>query len=157
MKKITLQYAILLLIISSCQNKNHSNPNNGNQISSNDTLFDIIRGETVHETEDSLWFSPYEERIPKVRKIFRKGNEYTYKAKYYSQNKEILSENNIYLIATGKRIEFAPETQDKVFYRYENYEQDSIKLHDHKINPSLQIWTEKAVEGIIENEEEFVD
>lgn len=155
MDKFTSLFAILLFTVSSCQDKDHSITNNEDYISPNDTLYDIIRGETVHETEDSLWFSPYEKRIPKVRKIFKKGNEYIYKAKYYSQNKEILSENNIHVIATGERIEFAPEIQDKVFYRYKNYDQDSIKLHDHKINPSLQTWTKKAIEGIIENEEEI--
>jgi len=153
MKTTTLKI-ILLTIILGCSNPRSEVTPIENKFEK-DTLYDILRGELVHETEDTLWFEPYEKKILKFRNIFKKGKNYIYQAIYKDENAVILSSSKIKLIPSGERISFAPERQDRITFVYENYKEDSIKLVNHKLNPTFQEWVHKAEEGIIENEEKI--
>ena len=120
-----------------------------------DSLYDITRGELVHETEDTLWFEPYEKKILKYRNIYRKDRNYVYQAIYRDSNGEILSNSKIKLIPSGERISFAPERQDRITYIYDNYKTDSVELSIHPLNIKFQYWVSNAEEGIIENVEKI--
>ncbi len=151
MKKTTFNL-ILFTIILGCSSSVNDDKQIDNKVEQ-DTLYDIFRGELVHETEDTLWFEPYENKTLKVRNIFKKGKNYIYQATYKDDTGNTLSDNKIKLIPSGERIQFAPERQDRVTYIYENYKEDSIKLASHTLNPTYQRWVNKAEEGIIENVE----
>lgn len=150
--KTTACKIFLLLLLSACS-PSERDENAAENAIVQDTLFDILRGELVKETEDSVWYEPYERKIPKVRKIFKKGRVYTYRAIYRSDNGDTLSDSNIKLIPSGERIEFAPERQDKIIIVFENYRADSVELAQHDLNPSLKDWWSETTEGIIENSE----
>jgi len=139
-----------MILFLGCSNS-EKGVNQINEKIEQDTLYDILRGELVHETEDTLWFEPFEKKTPKVRHIFKKGKDYIFQATYKDRNGKILSNSKISIIPSGERISFAPERQDRVTYIYENYQEDSIKLVNHKLNPKYQNWVNKAEEGIIEN------
>ena len=139
-----------MLGLIGCQNSNSGGMLETHQIE-NDTIYDILRGELVHETEDTLWFEPYEKRIPKVRKVFRKGKNYVYEAIYKNASGEILSNSEIKMIPSGERIKFAPETQDNVTYEFKDYKNDKKELEGRTINRSAVHWAGKQKEGIIEN------
>ncbi|MFV0390790.1 MAG: hypothetical protein ACK5KP_02725 [Paludibacteraceae bacterium] len=121
-----------------------------------DTLYDIEKhyklpssGFDVNINIDSLEFT--ERRIPKIRKIFKAGKVYYYKAIYIASNNHTLSNSNVIMKATGERWEWQPEKQDLVYYEFPNYKADSIKLRNHDINKELQLWKNQTGEGVIEN------
>lgn len=150
-EKIYINF-ILIFVFVACQSNNCKPVEREDQ---NEELFDVIRGELVHETEDTVWFEEYIKKIPKSREIFKKGKNYIYQAKYFDEFGNLLSDNNIKLIPTGKRTDFAPETQDLVIYEFMNYKSDSINLHNRQLNYEMNYWTNESNEGIIENEEEI--
>ena len=124
-----------------------------------DTLYDIEKhyklpssGFDVNINIDSLEFT--ERRIPKIRKIFKAGKVYHYKAIYIASNNQTLSNSNVIMKATGERWEWQPENQDLVYYEFPNYKSDSIKLRNHDINKELQLWKNQTGEGVIENFEQ---
>lgn len=143
---------VIILTFSGCNNRSAETSWQKTE-TSQDTLYDVIRGELVHETEDTIWFEPYESKTLKIRNIYKKGKIYTYKAIYKDSNGKELSNSTIKVIPSSERIAFAPERQDRVTYVYENYEKDSQNLSNHNLNKEYQDWTYTAEEGIIENVE----
>ncbi len=124
-----------------------------------DTLYDIERsyklppnGFDINTDLDSLEFT--ERRIPKIRRIFKAGKIYHYKAIYLASNNDTLSNSFVIMKTTGKRWEWQPEKQDLVYYEFPDYKADSIKLSNHDINKELQLWKNQTGEGVIENMEQ---
>lgn len=147
------EYIIIAMIgLVGCQNRNSGKILKNDELQ-NDTIYDVLRGELVHETEDTLWFEPYVKKIPKIRRIFRKGKNYVYEAIYRDSNGTILSNSEIKVIPSGERIDFAPERQDRVTYEFKDYKKDKAKLEGSTLNASAEYWVEKQEEGIIENSE----
>ena len=95
MKYFNLPIFILLI---SCNNTSHSNRGEV-ETQLQDTIYDLFIGELVRETEDSLWFEPYQRKIPKVRKIFRKGKNYQFLAEYKDKDNNILSKSELRIIS----------------------------------------------------------
>jgi len=121
-----------------------------------DTLYDIERmykppknGINANTNLDSLEFT--ERRIPKVRKIFKAGRIYHYRAIYLASNNDTLSNSLVNMKTTGERWEWQPEKQDLIYYEFPDYKADSIKLCNHYINKEFQFWAGKTEEGVIEN------
>ena len=121
-----------------------------------DTLYDIERmykppknGINANTNLDSLEFT--ERRIPKVRKIFKAGRIYHYRAIYLASNNDTLSNSLVNMKTTGERWEWQPEKQDLIYYEFPDYKADSIKLCNHYINKEFQFWAGKTGEGVIEN------
>lgn len=124
-----------------------------------DTLYDIERsyklppnGFDINTNIDSLEFT--ERRIPKIRKIFKAGKTYHYKAIYLTSNSDTLSNGFVLMKTTGERWEWQPEKQDLVRYEFPDYKADSIKLSNHDINKEVQFWNGQTGEGVIENIEQ---
>ena len=140
-------------MIMSCQNSKKAGHLSSNQYEADSILYDTYVGELVHETEDSVWYEPYEKKVLKNRDIFKKGKKYIYQAIYKSEEGVILSISSIELIPSGERIEFAPLTQDKVTFKFMNYLNDKSNLKNHIINKELNYWTGHTFEGVIENKE----
>lgn len=121
-----------------------------------DTLYDVEQmyespkdGINPNMNLDSLEFS--ERRIPKMRKIFKKGKVYHYKAIYIGSNNDTLSNSLVNIRTTGLRWDQQPEKQDLIYYEFPDYKADSIKLSNHNINKEFQHWKGKTGEGVIEN------
>ncbi len=142
-------YVVIFSLYTGCK---HEKVRKGYlHVKESDTIYDIIKGEIVRETTDSLWFEPIEQKIPKVRKIFKKGKNYIYRAEHLSTSGQLISSSRIKLVSTGERVYFAPERQDKVFYVYPDYKRDSAIYS--KIS-KIKYWSMQVEEGIIENIEE---
>ena len=158
-----MKYKQILIIISIVLIGIHRNvysqsSNNINSINiQTDTLYDLERnykplpnGFDINTNLDSLEFT--ERRIPKVRRIFKAGKTYHYKAIYLSSKNDTLSNSYVNMETTGlRRPDADSEKQDLVYYLFPNYKADSIKLSNHFINKEYQNWTGKNGQGIIEN------
>src|SRR5690606_8084146 len=131
------------------------NLNNINSVNiKTDTLYDIERryklppnGFDINTNLDSLEFT--ERRIPKVRRIFKAGKTYHYKALYLTSNNDTLSNRFVLMKTTGERWEWQPEKQDLIYFEFPNYKADSIKLSNHDINKEVQNWDSQTGEGVI--------
>lgn len=160
MKYKQILIIITIVLIGIQRNVYSQNFSNINSINiQTDTLYDIERryklppnGFDINTNLDSLEFT--ERRIPKVRRIFKAGKTYHYKAIYLASNNDTLSNRFVLMKTTGKRWEWQPEKQDLVYYEFPNYKDDSIKLSNHDINKEFQFWNSQTGEGVIENIEE---
>ncbi|MEQ9581162.1 MAG: hypothetical protein RIM68_03245, partial [Arenibacter sp.] len=70
-------------------------------------------------------------RIEKRREIFLPCRIYVFDAAFYSASNELISQERILLMATGKRWEHHPEKQDEILVKYEFDKEfiDSINLY----------------------------
>lgn len=157
-KQILIVITIILIGIQRNVYSQNSNTINSTNIQT-DTLYDIERryklppnGFDINTNFDSLEFT--ERRIPKVRRIFKAGKTYHYKAIYLSSNNDTLSNRFVLMKTTGERWEWQPEKQDLVYYEFPDYKTDSINLSDHDINKEVQFWNNQTGEGVIENIEQ---
>ncbi len=160
MKYIQILIIITIILIGIQRNVCSQNSNTLNSTNiQTDTLYDIERrfilppnGFDINTNFDSLEFT--ERRIPKVRRIFKAGKTYHYKAIYLSSNSDTLSNRFVLMKTTGERWEWQPEKQDLVYYEFPNYKADSIELSNHDINKEVQFWNSQTGEGVIENIEQ---
>jgi len=157
-KQILIIITIILIGIQRNGYSQNSNITNSINIQT-DTLYDIERrykippnGFDINTNLDSLEFT--ERRIPKLRRIFKAGKTYHYKAIYLSSNNDTLSNRFVLMKTTGERWEWQPEKQDLVYYEFPDYKADSIKLSNHDINKEFQFWRSQTGEGVIENIEQ---
>ena len=139
------------MLFISCWSKSGGDSKSVGKITQ-DTLYDLYKGELVHESEDSVWFEPYEKKVPKIRRIFTKDKTYIYSAAYTNEIGDTLSNSKIHLTSTEERMSFAPLTQDKVVYEFKNYKDDQQKLLNHKVNKDIDYWNNESIEGVVENE-----
>ena len=160
MKYKQISIVITIVLIGIQRNSYSQNSSTINSINiQTDTLCDIERryklppnGFDINTNLDSLEFT--ERRIPKVRRIFKAGKTYHYKAIYLSSNNDTLSNSFVLMKTTGERWEWQPEKQDLVYYEFPDYKVDSIKLSNHDINKEFQFWNSQTGEGVIENIEQ---
>lgn len=160
MKYKQILIIISIVLIGSQKNVYSQNSNTINSINiQTDTLYDFERkykpppnGFNINTNFDSLEFT--ERKIPKVRRIFKAGKTYHYKALYLNSNNDTLSNRFVLMKTTGERWEWQPMKQDLIYYEFPDYKTDSIKLSNHDINKEIQHWNSQTGEGVIENIEE---
>lgn len=92
------------------------------------------------------------ETIPNfnLRKVFEPCKAYIYTAKYWDAEHNLISQEQIWLMATGQGWEHQPETQDEIIiqYSYDRGMVDSISRYN--LNPDIQYWTKQERTGVIE-------
>ncbi|SMD32101.1 hypothetical protein SAMN04488029_0441 [Reichenbachiella faecimaris] len=87
-----------------------------------------------------------------LKQIFKPCRKYIYQAKYWDENYNLISDENISMMATGIDWEHQPESQDQIVIQY-GFNKDLIdKIDKYNINSQLkQSWKHKTTTGIIEN------
>lgn len=94
------------------------------------------------------------EKIKKTRNVFKPCRQYIYKAIYKTREGEIISENDVWMMATGKRWEWQPEKQDEISIQYSFEEEEIPRIKQHYVNKKFAgegPFTKKETTGIIEN------
>lgn len=96
-------------------------------------------------------------RIEKRRDVFKPCRTIEYRAKFYSQDDELISDEIIAVTATGKRWIHQTEKQDEIEINY-NFDEDSIVyINTHQLNKAWisPNWRNQVITGVIENVEEI--
>jgi hypothetical protein len=148
----TTVYIILFLAILSCGNKNNDLQQNpcGEEPMPKYDYRATVQGEMTPQMDSIL-------RIEKRRDVFKPCRTIHYRAKFYSEDQELLSNETITVKSTGKRWEHQTEKQDEVIITYD-YNRDSIEyvnsyqLNKAWINPN---WQHQEITGVIENVEKI--
>jgi len=92
--------------------------------------------------------------VPKVRRIFRKGVSYLYRADYYDKDNQIITSDYVKISGTGERWSMQPELQDVIQLAFGYSEEDKLKIEADPINKTSNLqWNTTTTEGIIENED----
>ncbi|MEP2023497.1 MAG: hypothetical protein ABJH98_06405 [Reichenbachiella sp.] len=87
-----------------------------------------------------------------LRQIFKPCPQFIYQAKYWDENYNLISDEYISIMATGKDWEHQPESQDEIVIQYDFKENQIDKIDRFNINSQLtHSWEEKTTTGIIEN------
>lgn len=96
-------------------------------------------------------------RIEKRRDVFKPCRIYAFDAAFYSATNELISQERILLMATGKRWEHNPEKQDEILVKYEFDKEyiDSINLYQLNKSAVYNKWSRTVSTGIRENVEEI--
>ena len=86
--------------------------------------------------------------------VFKPCREYVFNARFWSAESELISEDKIWMMATGKPWEFQPESQKELAIQYEYDTSEVGQIVKASINQEIvsQPWERKEVTGIIENE-----
>jgi len=109
-----------------------------------------VQGEMTPEIDSIL-------RIEKKRDVFKPCRTIKYKAKFYNENNELISNEIIEVTPTGKRWEYQPEKQDEIIFKY-NFNPDSVEyVNSYQLNKSRleRKWQNQEITGIIENVEKI--
>lgn len=88
-----------------------------------------------------------------LRKIFKPCREYVFRARYWDNQFNLISDDYIWMMATGRDWAYEPESQDEIAIQYavDSSKIDFIK--QYSINPELDHpWKKGEVTGIIETE-----
>ena len=94
------------------------------------------------------------EQSVNLRKIFKPCREFIYRARYWDKNYNLISDEKIWMMATGKAWAYN-ESQDEIAISYSPDETQIESIKAKTINPEFdQPWREGEVTGIIENENE---
>ena len=85
--------------------------------------------------------------------IFKPCRQYIYKATYKDADLNLISDEYIRMIATGKNWEMQPEFQKELIIQYHYKEALIDQIADHNINKSYpkNEWIKKEVTGVIED------
>jgi len=89
-----------------------------------------------------------------LRKIFKPCREYVFRARYWDNQFNLISDDYIWMMATGRDWAYEPESQDEIAiqYAFDSTKIDFIK--QYTINPEFASgWRVSEVTGIIETEE----
>ena len=89
-----------------------------------------------------------------LRRVFKPCREYVFSAKYWDKNYNLISDEYIWMMATGRAWDYAPESQDElaIQYRFDETKRDFIGQYN--LNPEFEhLWRVGEVTGIIENED----
>ncbi|MEM7108842.1 MAG: hypothetical protein AAF519_11500 [Bacteroidota bacterium] len=85
-----------------------------------------------------------------LRRIFKPCREYIYTAKYWDSTLNLISNEKIWMMATGKGWEYQPDRQDEIIIQYA-YDTNTIDyINQFSINPELQHWEKQTSTGVIE-------
>ncbi|MFK7953887.1 MAG: hypothetical protein AB8B73_13660 [Ekhidna sp.] len=87
-------------------------------------------------------------------RVFKPCRQYIYNAKFWDAEFNLISENQIWMMATGKPWDGQPELQGELIIQYEYDSTQIAIINTHNINNQLnnRNWTRMEVTGIIENE-----
>ncbi|MDW3209094.1 MAG: hypothetical protein R8N23_04460 [Reichenbachiella sp.] len=87
-----------------------------------------------------------------IGQVFKPCRQYIYQAKYWDEDYNLISDELIWMMATGKDWDAQPELQDEIIIQY-NYSEDKIdEIKKFGINKTLDYpWERKVITGIIEN------
>ena len=77
------------------------------------------------------------EKIEKRRTVFKPCRDYIYRAKFYNEDKSLITSTRIKMTATGKRWKFKPELQDELIIQYEFSKEDEKRAAKYKLNKQL--------------------
>ncbi len=96
-------------------------------------------------------------KIEKRRTVFKPCRDYIYRAKFYDENKNLITSSRIKMTATGRRWELQPEIQDELVIQHEYSKEDELKAAKYKLNKKLPDhgWIKETKMGIIENVEKI--
>ncbi len=92
-----------------------------------------------------------------LRQVFKPCRQYIYQAKYWDSEYNLISDELIWMMATGKGWEVQPELQDELKIQYD-YDSSKISfIESFNINLSLadREWSKKETTGIIETESQI--
>lgn len=90
---------------------------------------------------------------PNLQRVFKPCREFIYSAKYWDQEYNLISDERVWMMATGHSWEHQPESQDELIIQY-NYDNSKIDfIIEFSLNPEFQRWNTKEVTGIIETGE----
>ena len=89
-----------------------------------------------------------------LKTIFKPCREYIYRARYWDQGYELISDEYIWMMATGRDWEYEPDSQDEIAIQYSPDQTKIDFIKQYTINPEFESgWKEGEVTGIIETEE----
>ncbi len=89
-----------------------------------------------------------------LRRIFKPCREYIFRARYWDRNYELVSDEYIWMMATGREWEYEPESQDEIAIQYLVDQTKIDFIQGYNINPEFaHPWKEGEVTGIIETDE----
>ena len=89
-----------------------------------------------------------------LRNVFKPCREYTYSAKYWDSEYNLISQERVWMMATGQGWEYQPDRQDEIIIQYQ-YDSTKIdQINQYSLNPEFQYWTAKTNTGIIETSSE---
>ncbi len=111
----------------------------------NSTTFETISCSSIDSTVNN-----------NLHKVFKPCREYIYQAKYWDTEYNLISDELIWLMATGKGWGFQPELQDEIIFQfaYDPSRMDRIKDFNVNLSRSEIDWSKKEVTGVIETESE---
>ena len=72
-----------------------------------------------------------------LRRVFKPCREYIFSARYWDKNYNLISEEKIWMMATGKEWAYEPDTQDEIAIQYEVDESKIDFIKSYGINPEF--------------------
>ena len=114
-----------------------------------DTVAYVTAIRTTNRKTDTI-----EVAIRKQHNVFRPCRMLTYRALYRSRQGDLISDEKISMMATGRPWEYAPEDQSELIIEYkEQSESERKNLEPYNINKKLPIrWNPQSVTGVIERD-----
>jgi hypothetical protein len=87
-----------------------------------------------------------------LRKVFKPCRQYIYQAKYWDSQYNLISDELIWMMATGKGWNYQPELQDEIEIQYSFDSSKKSFIEGFNINESRNFidWDKKVTTGIIE-------
>lgn len=87
-----------------------------------------------------------------LRHVFKPCRQYIYQAKYWDEEYNLISDELIWMMATGKDWEYQPERQDEIIIQYNFNEKKIEEIQKFNINKTLtHSWESSVTTGIIED------
>ncbi|MEP3388636.1 MAG: hypothetical protein ABJO02_10640 [Reichenbachiella sp.] len=113
----------------------------------------ILIGCTSNGRFESLpCFPGIESENDNLRHIFKPCRQFIYEAKYWDEQYNLISNEKIWMMATGNDWEPQPESQDEIIIQYSYDEEEIDRINTFNINNSISHhWENKATTGVIEN------
>jgi len=89
-----------------------------------------------------------------LRKVFEPCKEFIYSAKYWDAEYNLISQERIWVMASGQAWEYQPDRQDEILIQYQYDSSKMDEINKYSINPEFQYWTTQTNTGIIETNSE---
>ncbi|MFT7150530.1 MAG: hypothetical protein ACI82Q_002396 [Nonlabens sp.] len=85
-----------------------------------------------------------------LRNVFEPCKEFIYSAKYWDAEYNLISHEQIWVMATGQGWEYQPDSQDEILIQYSHDPSLIDSISRFSINPEIQHWRSQESTGIIE-------
>lgn len=90
-----------------------------------------------------------------LKKVFKPCREYVFSAKYWDKDYNLISDELIWMMATGNEWETDPENQSELIIQYDYDDSKVDFINQYTLNPELEHeWVRKEATGIIEDANE---